>query len=225
MRALLFAAGKGERMLPLTATVPKPLLPLHGRPLIEWRLRALAAAGIREVVINVSWLGAQIRAALGDGSRFGVTIAWSEEGPEPLETAGGMRLALPLLGSAPFVAMAADVWTDFPLARLPDRPDGLAHLVLVPTPADKRGGPDFALDREDRCVREAPDLTFSGIAVYRPELVAAVRPGSALPLRPLLMAAADAGRLSGERYDGLWHDVGTPEKLATLARGAPPPAP
>lgn len=224
MRALLFAAGKGERMLPLTARVPKPLLQIRGRALIEWRLQALATAGIREVVINVSWLGAQIRTALGDGSRHGVAIAWSEEGPEPLETAGGMRMALPLLGDAPFVAMAADIWTDFPLARLPATPAGLAHLVLVPTPADKRGGPDFSLDATHRCRRgvPSPDLTFSGIGVYRPELVAGIRPGERMALRPLLLAAAERGELAGEAYTGVWHDVGTPATLAALDQPGSP---
>lgn len=218
MRALLFAAGKGERMRPLTAREPKPLLQVQGRALIEWRLQALATAGIREIVINISWLGAQLRTALGDGSRHGVAIAWSDEGPEPLETAGGMRLALPLLGEAPFVAMAADIWTDYPLARLPVAPAGLAHLVLVPTPADKHGGPDFSLDANHRCRRSAPtpDLTYSGIGVYRPQLVQALAAGERAALRPFLLAAAERGELAGEHYSGVWHDVGTPATLAAL---------
>lgn len=211
-------------MRPLTLSVPKPLLVLRGRPLIEWRLLALKQAGIREVVVNLSWLGAQLREALGDGSDFGMAIMYSEEGPEPLETAGGMRLALPLLGDAPFLAMAADVWTDYPLDRLPQQPVGLAHLVLVPTPADKRGGHDFALDATGRCRRldPLPDRTFSGIGVYRPELVAGLTAGEPVPLRPLLFAAADAGQLTGELYAGDWHDVGTPQKLAALQSPSTP---
>jgi MurNAc alpha-1-phosphate uridylyltransferase len=214
---MILAAGRGERMRPLTLQRPKPLLDVGGRPLIEHHLRSLAAAGFAQVVVNLSWLGAQIREAVGDGSRFGLDIAYSEEGPEPLETGGGIFRALPLLGPAPFLVLNGDVWTDFPYGPLHDRlADGdLAHLVLVPNPAHNASG-DFVLEA-GRMLEGEPGVrfTFSGIGVYRPELFAGCRDGL-FKLAPLLRAAARDGRVSAELYDGDWLDIGTPQRLAAL---------
>lgn len=217
MKALLFAAGRGERMRPLTDTTPKPLLRAGGRMLIEYHLDKLAAAGIRDVVVNTAWLAEQFPAALGDGSRYGLRIRYSHEGPAPLETGGGMLHALPLLGTAPFLAVSADIVTDFDYARLPAEPDGLAHLVMVPNPDFHPGG-DFWL--EGRRFNDAglgEHLTFGNIGVYRPELVAAEAPGI-FKLAPLLARAIRAGRLRGERYDGYWRNLGTPAQLIALDR-------
>jgi N-acetyl-alpha-D-muramate 1-phosphate uridylyltransferase len=213
---MILAAGRGERMRPLTLSRPKPLLEVGGRALIEHHLASLAAAGFRSIVINLSWLGAQIREHLGDGSRFGVTIHYSAEGPEPLETGGGIRRALPLLGTGPFVVVNGDIWTDYSCAGLRGRlADGdLAHLVLVPNP-DQHPDGDFVL--QDGRIVEAVGarLTFSGIGAYRPELFAGHADGI-FRLAPILRAAARDGRVSGERYDGTWVDIGTPERLAAL---------
>jgi MurNAc alpha-1-phosphate uridylyltransferase len=213
---MILAAGRGERMRPLTLTRPKPLLEVDGRALIEHHVNSLAAAGFRSIVINLSWLGTQIREHLGDGSRFGVSISYSDEGPEPLETGGGIVRALPMLGPAPFVVVNGDIWTDYSCAGLMSRltERDLAHLVLVPNPEQHPGG-DFVLS--DGRILEAPGarLTFSGVGVYRPELFAGHADGI-LRLAPILRAAAREGRVSGERYDGTWLDIGTPERLAAL---------
>lgn len=216
MRAMILAAGRGERMRPLTLATPKPLLEAGGAPLIVHHLRALRAAGFADVVVNLSWLGDQIRAALGDGSRFGMRLHYSDEGPEPLETGGGIFRALPLLGAGPFLVLNGDVWTDIDAARLRERlaPHDLAHLVLVPNPAHNERG-DFVLEN-GRIVEAAGErLTFSGVGVYRAELFDGCRDG-VFKLAPLLRAAARAGRLSGERHEGAWLDIGTPERLAQL---------
>ena len=216
MRAMVLAAGRGERMRPLTLDRPKPLLEVGGMPLIAHHLHALAMAGFRDVVVNVSWLGAQIRSALGDGSRFNVRLGYSDEGPEPLETGGGIFRALPLLGPAPFLVLNGDIWTDYPYAKLREslRAADLAHLVLVANPMHNPGG-DFVL-RAGRVVEEAGErLTFSGVGVYRPELFEGCRDGT-FKLAPLLRAAARAGRVSGELHDGEWLDIGTPQRLAEL---------
>ena len=216
MKAFILAAGRGERMRPLTDHTPKPLLPVRGRPLIEWHLQKLATAGVREVVVNLGWLGERLRAHLGDGSRFGVTIAYSEEGWPALETGGGLRQALPLLGDEPFLLVNGDVFTDLDFAPLVARglkPEELAHLVLVPNPAQHPQG-DFAL-RDGQVSDAAPRLTYSGIALLRPGLFADRAPG-AFPLAPLLKQAMAQGRVSGVRHDGQWSDVGTPERLAAL---------
>lgn len=221
---MILAAGRGERMRPLTLERPKPLLEAGGRPLIVHHLHALAQAGLRDVVVNVSWLGAQVVAALGDGSRHDVRIAYSDEGPEPLETGGGIFRALPLLGPAPFLVLNGDVWTDYPYEQLRDvlQPNDLAHLVLVPNPAHNPDG-DFVL-RNGRIVEEPGErLTFSGLGLYRPELFAGCRDGI-FKLAPLLREAARAGRVSGEVHTGDWLDIGTPERLAELdtrLRGKP----
>lgn len=214
MRALIFAAGKGERMRPLTDATPKALLPVRGKPLVAWHLEALARAGIREVVINTGWLGEQLPAALGDGSALGVTIEWSHEGPEPLETGGGMRRALALLGPDPFVVANADVYSDYDYARLPAQPEGLAHLVLVANPPHHPRG-DFVLTDTRLHLCGDPRRTYAGIGVYRPELVSHL-PEGRYPLGPILREAIDFGVVTGELHSGAWTDVGTPERLAAL---------
>lgn len=227
--ALVFAAGKGERMRPLTAHTPKPLLSAGGKPLIGWHLERLAALGVRDVVINTSWLADRFFPTLGDGGAWGVRLHYVYEGPEPLETGGGMLNALPLLGEAPFLAIAADVWTDFDFAALPREPTGLAHLVMVPNP-DHHGHGDFALGGDGTlrlAMNGAEALTFSGIALYRREILDGWRDVVGLTsgadetpprfkLRPLFEAAIARGLLTGQRHDGRWTDVGTPERLAAL---------
>lgn len=221
MKAMILAAGKGERMRPLTLHTPKPLLPVGGMPLIEHHVRALAAAGFTELVINHAWLGQQIEDYLGDGARFGVSIAFSAEG-EPLETGGGIHRALPLLGAAPFLLVNGDVWTDYPFADLRRPLDGLAHgglahLVLVDNPAHHPEG-DFRLVDGRVGVRDdQPGLTYSGIAVLDPALFAGCRPG-AFKLAPLLRDAMALGQVGGEHYRGRWVDVGTRERLAEAER-------
>lgn len=220
MKVMLLAAGKGTRMLPLTLHTPKPLLRVGGHSLIEHQLLKLRAAGFTDVVINHAWLGAQLEAALGDGSQLQLSIRWSPE-EEPLETAGGIIQALPLLGAEPFAVVNADVWTDYPFARLREAlaPTQLAHLVLVPNPPQHPQG-DFVLDADGRLqLRNDKDaaaaFTFSGIAVYHPALFAGVTQRK-YPLLPLLQAAIRAGRASAELYEGEWQDIGTPERLQAL---------
>ncbi|WP_295517195.1 N-acetylmuramate alpha-1-phosphate uridylyltransferase MurU [uncultured Pseudomonas sp.] len=211
MKAMILAAGKGERMRPLTLTRPKPLIEVNGRPLIEHHLLALAAAGITEVVINHAWLGDQLEAALGDGRRLGVAIRFSAEG-EPLETGGGIFRALPLLGSAPFVLVNGDIRTDFDFGALALPADCLAHLVLVDNPAHHTDG-DFGLLEGRISLETAPRFTYSGIAVLHPQLFAGCTAG-AFKLVDVLRPAIAAGRVSGERWPGRWVDVGTLERLA-----------
>ena len=213
--AMILAAGRGERMRPLTDHTPKPLLEAGGRPLIGHHLTALAAAGVREVVINHAHLGAQIEAALGDGAVYGLRIRYSPE-ETALETGGGIFQALPLLGPGPFLVVNGDVWTDLDLGHLRLAGQDLAHLVLVPNPSHHPAG-DFVL-ADGRVVPEGPArLTFSGIGVYRAALFEGCAPGR-FPLAPLLRAAIAAGRVSGEMHAGRWTDVGTPERLAALDR-------
>ena len=213
MRAMILAAGRGERMRPLTDTTPKPLLPLAGKPLIHYHLESLAAAGVREVVINHAHLGHLIESALGDGARWGLSVRYSPEG-EALETGGGIFRALPLLGPEPFLVVNGDVWCDYDYRRLPEAPAGLAHLVLVDNPPQHPEG-DFLL--EEGLVRDGSGarLTFSGIGLYRPALFADCAPGR-FPLAPLLRAAMARGLVSGEHHCGRWVDVGTPQRLAAL---------
>jgi N-acetyl-alpha-D-muramate 1-phosphate uridylyltransferase len=219
MKVMLLAAGRGERLRPITDSIPKALVPVAGKPLIAWHLERLAAAGFRDTVVNVAYLGEKIMAALGDGARAGLSIRYSRE-PEPLETAGGIANALSLLGTEPFLLVNADIYCEFDFARLRRVALGeaLAHLVLVPNPPHRPAG-DFAL--EDGKVRGkgkpgAARYTYAGLAVVSPRLVEPVRPGSKAPLAPLLYAAADRGRLDGEAFTGLWQDVGTAERLAEL---------
>lgn len=218
MKVMLLAAGRGERMRPLTDACPKPLLPVAGRPLIQWHLQRLAAAGFREVVINLSWLGEQIAAALGDGSAQGLRITFSREPWPALETGGGIFQALPLLGPGPFLLVNGDVFTDVDFTRIRLAPADLAQLVLVPNPEHHPRG-DFWLDAAGRVLADAAAgaerLTYSGIAVLHPDLFEGAEPGR-FPLLPLLERARAAGRLGGQRHDGRWLDVGTPARLAQL---------
>lgn len=240
MKAMILAAGRGERMRPLTDATPKPLLMVGGKRLIEWHLQALARAGIREVIINHAWLGEQIPAALGDGSRHGLALRYSDEHGTALETGGGIFKALPWLGDGPFIVVNGDVWSDFDYRHLSGSAalaeDADARLVLVPNPpqhprgdfrleplpADKDApgaGGGFAANSAARYrVSEGehgPRYTFSGIAVYRAGFFTGCEPGR-FPLLPLFRRAIAAGRLHGDLYDGLWFDIGTPERLASL---------
>jgi MurNAc alpha-1-phosphate uridylyltransferase len=202
-------------MRPLTDGIPKPLLEAGGKPLIVWHLEKLAAADVRYVVINTSHLAEQFPSALGDGSRWGMRIRYAYEGPEPLETGGGMRNALALLGPEPFIAVSADIWSDYDYASLPAEPEGLAHLVMVANPAWHAGG-DFVL-RDGRLAEdgEGERLTFGNIGVYRPELVRDEMPG-AFKLLPAYRRAMREARLGGERFDGFWRNVGNPSQLDEL---------
>jgi MurNAc alpha-1-phosphate uridylyltransferase len=231
MKAMLLAAGRGERMRPLTDRCPKPLLPVAGKPLIVWHLQRLAAAGFTEVVINLSWLGEQIADALGDGSRHGVSIVYSREPWPALETGGGIFNALPLLGAGPFLLVNGDVFTDVDFGALTLAPGDLGQLVLVQNPEHNLKG-DFWLSPNGRVIAD-PDvgdfwlrdgrvaeaggerLTYSGIALLRPELLAGA-PGGAFPLAPWLNRAREAGRLGAQKHAGRWLDIGTPQRLAQL---------
>jgi MurNAc alpha-1-phosphate uridylyltransferase len=227
---MILAAGRGERFRPLTDTLPKPLVEVAGERLIERHLRRLAAAGVAEVVVNLGWLGTLIREQLGEGGGFGLRIVYSDEGWPALETGGGVLRALDLLGTEPFLLINADVWTDYPLPDLVARAaalpsDVLAHLVLVPNPPHNPQG-DFGLG-DARIQNQPRSLTFSGLSVQRAALFADPDAGAggatpegagtgAFPLLPLWRRAADAGRLRGELYEGLWSDVGTPQRLQEL---------
>lgn len=217
MKAMILAAGKGERMRPLTLHTPKPLVRAAGTPLIEFHLQALLQAGFRELVINHAWLGQQIEDHLGDGARFGLSIRYSPEG-EPLETGGGIFRALPLLGDEPFLVVNGDVWTDFDFSRLRQPLNGLAHLVLVDNPEHHPRG-DFRLagGRVSDAVEGEPSLTYSGIAVLHPRLFEGCQPG-AFKLAPLLRQAMAAGQVTGEHFSGRWVDVGTHERLTEVER-------
>jgi MurNAc alpha-1-phosphate uridylyltransferase len=225
MKAMILAAGRGERMRPLTDHTPKPLLEVGGKPLIQWHLERLREAGFREVVINHAHLGDLIEARLRDGAALGLTIAYSPEPPGALETAGGIRHALPLLGAAPFLVVNGDIWCDWPFAAackiLGESPlweNRLAHLVLVHNPEHNPAG-DFAL-RDGLIANQGPPdrQTFAGIGCYHPALFAELTDGAPAKLAPLLRSAADSGRVSGELHAGQWIDVGTPERLHDLDR-------
>ncbi len=227
MKALIFAAGKGERMRPLTEHTPKPLLAVGGKPLIVWHLQNLAAAGIRDIIINTAWLASRLHDALGDGSAWGVRITWSHEGSEPLETGGGLLHALPLLGDAAFLVVNGDVYCDVDFSALPRAPQSLAHLLMVDPPTHSAHG-DFALG-DDGLLHSSGEslLTYSGIGVYHPQLfahwqrdVAGSTGADTTPptfrLAPLLRAAMARNQVSGEHFSGRWADIGTPERLAAL---------
>lgn len=216
MKAMILAAGKGERLRPLTLHTPKPLVRACGVPLIEYHIRALAEAGFGELVINHAWLGEQIEAYLGDGDRFGVRIRYSPES-EPLETGGGIHHALPLLGDAPFAVINGDIWTDYDFLALKKPLTGLAHLVLVDNPDHHPDG-DFVL-AEGRVAEEGAGsrLTYSGIALLSPRLFDGCSAG-AFKLAPLLRRAMAVNDVSGERHPGRWVDVGTLERLAEVER-------
>jgi MurNAc alpha-1-phosphate uridylyltransferase len=223
MKVMILAAGRGERMRPLTDLTPKPLLPVGGKPLIVWHVERLARAGLREIVINHAHLGAQIESALGDGARWGVSIAYSPEPEGALETAGGIANAMPLLGgNEAFLVINGDIWCDWDVAQAPKLPGAgdLAHLVLVPNPPQHPQG-DFSLAGREVGADATADggarsRTFSGIGVYRPQLFAAIRRGEPARLAPLLRAAMAEHRVSGELHGGRWVDVGTPQRLAEL---------
>ena len=209
--AMILAAGRGERLRPLTDTTPKALIKVAGKTLIERHLRTIKEAGIEDVVINVSHLGERIRAALGDGRDWGVRIQYSQESEPALETAGGICQALPLLGPEPFWAINTDVCTDYQLVAPPLTDNDDAHLVLVDNPPHHPDG-DFHL--KDGRILETPGerLTFAGIGLYHPRLFEGCTPGH-FPLAPLLRAAAKNGRVRGEHHRGQWLDIGTPERL------------
>jgi N-acetyl-alpha-D-muramate 1-phosphate uridylyltransferase len=211
---MLLAAGRGERLRPLTDQTPKPLLEVRGKPLIDWHLEALARAGVRDVVINLSWLGGKIRAAVGEGVRFGLQVHYSEEPAAPLETGGGIFQALPLLGAAPFLVVNADTYTDIDFALLTIAPAALAQLVLVPNPEHHPRG-DFSLHDGEVLETGETRYTYAGIGVYRPELFAGCSAGR-FPLLSVLRPAIAAGRLRGEIFRGQWADVGSAERLAAL---------
>jgi len=212
--AMILAAGRGERMRPLTDTQPKPLLGIRGKPLIERHIERLAQAGIERIVINLAWLGWMIRDYLGDGSRHGVSIRYSEESPHPLETAGGIFRALPLLGPDPFMVVNGDIFTDFGFERLSLDDEHDAHLVLVPNPPQHPRG-DFGLEGTVAVPAAEQQYTFAGIAAYRNEFFAGCEDG-VFPLKPLLVRSMAAKRCGAELYTGLWEDVGTPERLEAL---------
>ena len=216
MNAMILAAGRGERLRPLTDRLPKALVEIHGKSLLERHLENIRDAGIRTVVINLGWLGEQIVARAGSGARYGLDIIYSQEGEQVLETGGGIHKALPFLGEHPFLVANADVYTDMPVPDVELGDDHLGHLVMVPTP-DYREYGDFNLDNGLIRNGSAARLTFSGLAIYRPEFFSGCEAGR-FPLAPLLREAADAGRLTGEVYEGLWADVGTPERLDALNR-------
>jgi len=211
---MLLAAGRGERMRPLTDHTPKPLLPVRGKPLIVYHLERLGALGVREVVINLAWLGGQIRSALGNGAAWNLHIRYSDEGQQALETGGGIFQALPWLGPEPFLVVNADVFTELDFASLRIADDALAHLVLVPNPPQHPNG-DFGLQAGRVQTQGSPRFTYSGIGLYRPALFDGCSAGK-FPLKPLLERAIQVGRLQGECYRGLWSDVGTVDRLEAL---------
>lgn len=217
MKAMILAAGRGERMRPLTDGIPKPLLKVGDQRLIEYHLQRLAAKGFSDVVINTSWLGSQIPQVLGDGSRYGLHIHYSHEGEPPLETAGGIAHALSLLGDDTFLVINGDIWCDYEPNPEQQLEGHLAHLVLVDNPAHNPEG-DFAL--VDGLVSNEAEAcyTFSGIGYYHPELFRGLDPSRPAPLAPLLCTAIAGGMVSGELFSGQWLDIGTPERLAQLDR-------
>jgi MurNAc alpha-1-phosphate uridylyltransferase len=211
---MILAAGRGERLRPMTDTIPKPLLRVRGQPLIERHVMGLAGAGVERIVINLAWLGSQIREYLGDGARYGVTIVYSEEQPRALETAGGIFRALPHLGPEPFAVVNGDIYTNFPFETLRLAADREAHLILVPNPPQHPRG-DFGLEQGLALSAAASQYTFSGIAMYRGAFFAGCTDG-VFPLKPLLLRSMAAKRCSAELYSGVWEDVGTAERLRAL---------
>ena len=216
MKAMILAAGRGERMRPLTDETPKPLLRVNGKALLEYHIEALARGGIRDIVINLAWLGGRIRDWGGDGAKYGIKISYSDEGPEALETGGGIFRALPLLGNAPFWLVNGDVFCAYDYRERGLADGMLGHLVMVPNPPHHPDG-DFSLADGRVIARSLQPLTYSGIAMLHPDLFAGSADGK-FPLAPLLDKAIDQGAITGERFDGPWTDVGTPERLAALER-------
>lgn len=215
MKAMILAAGRGERMRPLTDQTPKPLLKAAGKPLIDYTIENLVNAGIVDIIINLAHLGQQLQAYLGDGSRYQANISYSDEGQRGLETAGGIKQALPLLGDKPFLVVNGDIHCDFPLQNLIAQEIDLAHLVLVKNPLHHTAG-DFSLDAQAIAAAEGtPKFTYSGIGLYHPELFSWIDPGKSA-LAPLLKKAMLTRQISGELYQGFWMDIGTPERLNEL---------
>ena len=218
MRAMILAAGRGERMLPLTDKMPKSMLEVNAKPLIQYHVENLVQAGIVDIVINHALFGEQIEACLNDGKALGASITYSVEGDQPLETAGGIVRALPLLGDKPFVTVNADIWTDFPfqdlLRKSDDLPNDSAHLILVDNPEHNPEG-DFALSDEKVINQGEPMLTYSGVSIFTPGFFKDCTSGSA-PLAPILRLAVSQGRVTGSHYQGRWQDIGTPERLSDL---------
>ncbi len=214
MRAMILAAGRGERLRPITDEIPKPLIDVGGQSLIERRLENLRSAGIRTVVINLGWLGDRIVERVGTGAQYGLEVIYSQEGDNILETGGGIHKALPMLGSEAFLVVNGDIYTDMPVPEVELASESLGHLVMVPTP-DYRDSGDFNL--EAGLIRNGVDAayTFSGVAFYRPEFFDGCEAGR-FSIAPMLRAAADHGQLSGSLYEGFWADAGTPERLETL---------
>lgn len=217
---MILAAGRGERMRPLTDTTPKPLLRVHGQPLIERHVKRLVNSGLDRIVINLAWLGSQIRDYLGDGAHYGAAITYSEEAPSALETAGGIFRALDFLSPGPFAVVNGDIYTDFPFETLTLDAQHHAHLVLVGNPSYLKG--DFGIEQGEAQELAAELYTFSGVAVYRPAFFADCVDG-VFPLKPLMLRSMAAGRCSAQLYTGLWEDVGTPERLAALNSQPSPP--
>ncbi len=213
MKAMILAAGRGERMRPLTDSTPKPLLEVNGQPILSYHLHSLARAGIHDIVINHAWLGEQIVERFGDGHDFGVHIQYSAES-EALETAGGIHHALPLLGTEAFIVVNGDILTDFNFAELSDCNTEYAHLIMVPNPVHHPEG-DFALEQGKLSESGSDKYTFSGIGVYHPDLFRSI-PEKKYPLAPILRAAMRTGNISGQLYEGTWVDIGTPERLQQL---------
>ncbi len=214
MIAMILAAGRGERLRPITDKLPKALVEVRGRSLLERHLDAIKAVGVNTVIINLGWLGEQIVDRIGSGSDCGLNVIYSPEGENLLETGGGIYRALPMLGSEPFLVVNADIISDMPMPEADFDGQTLGKLILVSTPPYKTHG-DFDIVDDRVCNSESPQLTFSGVAIYRPEFVAGCSAGP-FSLVPLLRAAADANQLAGELYAGPWHDVGTVERLTTL---------
>ena len=223
MRGLILAAGRGQRMRPLTDHTPKPLLELAGKPIVVWQIERLRAAGIVDLVINLGWLGSKIPAVLGDGRAFGVHIAYSEEPQDAYETGGGIATALPLLGTKSFVVVSGDIYTDFDYARLRDVAERItaaphatsAHFVLTDNPDHHPEG-DMALDAIGRVRRSGAMLNYGNIGVFHPDLFASRPKRQAWKLFPWMYGEVNAGRVSGEHFRGAWHNLGTPEQLTAL---------
>ncbi len=219
MKAMILAAGRGERMRHLTENTPKPLLKIADKALIEYSLEGLVNAGFTKIVINVAYLGQQIQEYCGDGSRWGVSIQYSDEGETALETAGGIAKALPLLGEKPFLVVNADILFDYPLAELRNKQVDWAHLVMIDNPPHHPQG-DFCLQADGTLSEQGePKYTFSGIGVYHPAMFADLQVGQPLKLRPVLNLAMQQQRISGEYFNGLWLDIGTPERLQEISIG------
>ena len=216
MIAMILAAGRGERLRPVTDRIPKALVEVRGQSLIERHLVAIHTAGIETVVINLGWLGDAIVDLVASGCNYGLNVIYSPEGDDILETGGGIQRALPLLGDEPFLVVNADIYTDMPFPPPAPAANALAHLALVPNPPHREHG-DFNLNDGLVCASDEAPFTFSGVAIYRSEFFADCMPGR-FPLAPMLYDAANAGRISGSLYEGLWEDVGTPARLEELNR-------